>query len=82
MENPKEAADCLIAGDDTGSLQGCEDLVYASQEYLSKEYVSDAASWGVIDPARWDAFYTWLYENGLSSTDLTGKGYSTEYFPN
>lgn len=81
IENPKEAADCLIAGDTTGSLQGSEELVYASQEYLSKEYAKDAAAWGEIDPARWDAFYTWLYEKGLTTNDLTGKGYTTEYLP-
>ncbi len=82
VENPKDAADCLIAGDTTGSLQGSEDLVYASQEYLSKEYVSDASSWGVIDPERWNAFYGWLAENKLTQTDLTGKGFTTEYLPN
>ncbi len=82
VENPKDAADCLIAGDTTGSLQGSEELVYASQEYLSNEYISDASSWGVIDEERWNAFYTWLYENELSSTDLTGKGFSTEYLSN
>lgn len=79
VENVKDAADCLIAGDTTGALQGQEDLVYASQEYLSTQYVADASGWGVIDPARWDAFYGWLNENKLTETDLTGKGYSTEF---
>ena len=81
VENPKEAADLLIAGDDTGSLSGSEDLVYASQEWLSKQYIDDAASWGVIDPERWDAFYSWLYENKLTTKDLTGTGYSNDYLP-
>ena len=81
IDNPKEAADMLIAGDTTGSLQGSEDLVYASQEYLADEYVSDAKSWGYIDPERWNAFYSWLNENKLSETDLTGKGFSNDYLP-
>lgn len=81
VENPKEAADMLIEGDNTGSLSGSQDLVYASQEWISEQYVSDASAWGVIDPARWDAFYTWLYENKLTDTDLTGKGYSNDYLP-
>ena len=81
VENPKEAADMLIEGDNTGSLSGSQDLVYASQEWISGQYVSDASAWGVIDPARWDAFYTWLYENKLTDTDLTGKGYSNDYLP-
>ncbi len=79
VENPKEAADMLIAGDDTGSLGGSEELVYASQEWLSAKYIDDAASWGVIDPERWDAFYKWLYDNQLTSKDLSGQGYSNDY---
>ena len=81
IENPTEAADLLIAGDTTGSLTGSEDLVYASQEYLSKKYVDDAESWGVIDETRWNNFYSWLYENELTSHDLTGVGFSNDYLP-
>ena len=80
-ENPQEAADMLIAGDSTGSLQEAQELVYASQEWLADKYIDDAPSWGVIDPARWDAFYSWLYENGLTKNDLTGKGYTNDYLP-
>ncbi len=79
VENPKEAADMLIAGDETGSLTASTDLVYASQEWISKEYTKDAAHWGEIDPERWDSFYGWLFENGLSTHDLRGTGYSTDY---
>ena len=81
IEHPTEAADMLISGDNTGSLNGSEDLVYASQEYLNDQYISDAASWGYIDPERWDDFYSWLYENGLTTNDLTGTGYSDDYLP-
>lgn len=79
IDNPKEAADCLIEGDNTGSLEGAKDLVYASQDWISKQYKAEAASWGYIDPERWDAFYTWLYTNGLTTNDLTGRGYTNEY---
>ena len=81
IENPKEAADMLIAGDNTGSLQGSEDLVYASQEYLSTQYKADEARWGYIDESRWNAFYKWLADNELTATDLTGKGFSNDYLP-
>ena len=80
-EHPQEAADMLIDGDSTGSLKGSEELVYASQEWLSGQYIADAEAWGVIDPERWDAFYGWLYENGLTAHDLTGTGFSNEYLP-
>ena len=69
----------LIEGDSTGSLKGSEDLVYASQEWLSSKYIDDAEKWGVIDPERWDAFYGWLYENELTSHDLRTTGYTNDY---
>ena len=80
-ENPREAADMLIEGDSTGSLLGEQDLVYASQEYLSGQYAADAPAWGIIDEERWNGFYGWLYKNGLTSHDLTGMGFSNDYLP-
>ena len=80
-EHPQEAADMLIAGDTTGSLSGSEDLVYASQKWLSEQYIADAPAWGVMDEERWNGFYTWLFENGLTSHDLTGIGFSNDYLP-
>ena len=79
VENPREAADLLIEGDTTGSLKGSEELVYASREWLAGKYIDDAKQWGVIDPERWDAFYGWLYENGLTEHDLRGMGYTNDY---
>lgn len=80
-ENPKEAAKMLIEGDETGSLKANEELVYKSQEYISKQYVDDATGFGVIDESRWNSFYKWLYENKLTTNDLTGVGFSNEYLP-
>lgn len=81
IKEPEKAADMLIAGDNTGSLRGSEDLVYASQKWLADQYIADASAWGVIDPARWDAFYSWMYENKLTKKDLTGQGYSNACLP-
>ena len=81
VQNPVEAADMLIEGDSTGSLKGSEDLIYASQKWLSERYIDDADRFGVIDADRWNAFYGWLSENGLTGKDLTGKGFSDEYLP-
>ncbi len=81
QENPKEAADLLVEGDTTHSLTDSMDLVYASQEYLAGEYTADAAAWGIFDAERWDAFYGWLYENGLTTHDLRGKGFTNDYLP-
>lgn len=80
-ENPEEAAQMLMDGDNTGSLKGSEELVIKSQEFLSARYIDDAESWGVIDPDRWNAFYKWLYDNGLCEKDLTDIGFTNEYLP-
>ena len=78
-EHPQEAADLLIEGDNTGSLTGARDLVYASQEWISGQYTADAPAWGVFDESRWNAFYSWLYSNGLTTHDLSGIGFTNEY---
>ncbi|MCD8054339.1 MAG: ABC transporter substrate-binding protein [Lachnospiraceae bacterium] len=80
VENVEESAQMLIDGDTTGSLDDSTELVYASQEILSQEYVDDAESWGVIDLERWDTFYSWLYENGLIENEMaSGTGFSADY---
>lgn len=80
IENPEKAADILIKGDETKSLVGSEELVVASQKWLADQYIADAEKWGYIDPARWDGFYAWLYEQKLIEKELpAGTGYSNDY---
>lgn len=80
IENPEKAAQILIDGDDTGSLVGSEELVIASQKYMANEYIADADKWGYIDPARWNAFYNWLNEEGLSSSTIQeNTGFTNDY---
>lgn len=62
--------------------KGSEELVQASQQYISDQYIADASKWGFIDADRWNAFYSWLAENNLTSTDLTGKGFTNDYLGN
>ena len=77
-ENPEAAAAILLAA--VPELDS--ELVRASQAYLSEQYIADAEQWGVIDPARWDAFYQWITENGLSETPIAdGTGFTNEYLP-
>lgn len=80
-ENPEAAADLLIAGDSTGSLTDAKELVYASQKWISEKYIDDAPAWGYIAPERWNAFYAWLHQNGLTAHDLSGVGFSNDYLP-
>lgn len=78
IENPAEAADILCEA----SPELDEELVQASQEYLKDQYQADAERWGYIDPERWNAFYNWLNENGLSETEIPeNTGFSNDYLP-
>lgn len=46
------------------------------------KYQADAARWGYIDPARWNAFYGWLNENQLLVTQIPeNAGFSNDYLP-
>ena len=75
-ENPDEAADILLKA----APELSKDLVKKSQAYLSTQYIDDASGWGVIDPARWNAFYKWLNENKLVENELPDNaGLSTDY---
>ena len=80
VENPEAAAHILIKADETGSLIGSEELVVESQKWINEQYIADAESWGIIDPARWDAFYSWLGAEGLTESIIPkGTGFTNDY---
>lgn len=79
-EHPQEAADILMEA--VPELADSKDLIYASQEYLSAAYIADAERWGVMDPARWEAFYSWLNEYGLVEGALDpAAGFTNDFLP-
>ena len=78
IENPEEAAQILM--DAVPELAGNEELVKESQKYLANEYKAEVEQWGYIDPARWNAFYNWLNDNGLVSENIPeNTGFSNDY---
>ena len=78
IENPEDAAGILVKANE--GLD--EELCIASQKWLSDRYKADASKWGVIDQSRWDAFYKWVYENGLCDREIpAGFGFTNEYLP-
>lgn len=78
IEDPDGAAQILCEA----SPELDAELVKASQEYLADQYQTDAERWGYIDPERWNGFYTWLNENGLSETEIPeNTGFSNDYLP-
>lgn len=80
VSNPESAADILIAGDTTGALNDSRELVVESQKWISSQYKAEVEQWGYIDPARWNAFYAWLFDNGLIEKELpAGTGFTNDY---
>ena len=80
IANPEEAAQILVDGDTTGSLKDSLELVTASQKWISGQYKAEVEQWGYIVPARWDAFYQWLWDNQLIEKELpAGTGFTNEY---
>ena len=76
IEDPEAAADILLEA----APELDETLVYASQEYLKDEYKAEVEQWGYIDPARWNTFYQWVNENGLSETEIPeNTGFNNDY---
>lgn len=78
MENPEEAADILCSA----APELDKELVLASQKYLADQYQADAAYWGYIDTQRWNNFYNWVNENGLTEDEIPlDTGFTNEYLP-
>ncbi len=61
IENPEEAANILL--DNAPELD--EELVLASQVWLSNEYQADAEMWGLQKKEVWENYTKWLYERDL-----------------
>ena len=77
VANPDKAADILC--EEVPELD--KELVKESQAWISPQYKAEVAQWGYIDQARWDAFFKWLSDNGLSDEIPAGYGFTNEYLP-
>ncbi len=76
--NPEEAAGILLKA----APELDEKLVMESQKYLADKYQADVDVWGYIDPKRWNRFYDWLNEKGLSKAEIPeNTGFSNDYLP-
>ena len=78
IENPEEAAEILIEANPEIDAE----LVKASQEYLANQYQAEASQWGVIDAARWNGFYEFINQEGLSEQEIPmDTGFTNDYLP-
>lgn len=76
IDNSKEAAEILLKA----SPELDSKLVKASQEYMKEQYKAEAEQWGYIEPKRWNTFYQWVNENGLSKTKIPDNtGFTNDY---
>lgn len=76
IDDPKSAADILCkAAPELDSK-----LVKKSQEYMKGQYKAEVKQWGYINPKRWNAFYHWISEKGLSKTKIPeNTGFTNDY---
>ena len=78
IENPEEAAEILIEANPEIDAE----LVKASQEYLANQYQAEASQWGVIDAPRWNGFYEFINQEGLSEQEIPmDTGFTNDYLP-
>ncbi len=78
IADPEGAADILCKA----APELDKELVLASQKYMSEQYKAEVTRWGYIDPARWNAFYGWVNEKGLSDPKLPENiGFTNDYLP-
>lgn len=76
IENPQEAGEILCEAEPELDAE----LVQASQEYMKDQYKAEVEQWGYIEPARWNGFYNWVNENGLTEIELEENlGFNNDY---
>ena len=76
IDHPDEAADILLKY----APELSEEQVKKSQQYVSKQYKAEVERWGYMDPARWNAFYKWVGENGLFEAEIPeNTGFTNDY---
>jgi ABC-type nitrate/sulfonate/bicarbonate transport system substrate-binding protein len=76
INNPEEAAELFLIDNDELDRQ----LVTASLEYLSGQYMGDSPKWGIMNKNIWDSFSNWMYENDLLQNRLESeKAFTNEF---
>jgi ABC-type nitrate/sulfonate/bicarbonate transport system substrate-binding protein len=78
IENPAAAANILL--DAVPELD--EEVVHASQEWISPRYQADAPRWGVQNLSVWQDYSNWMFENGIIAESIDAQAaYSNDFLP-
>lgn len=76
ISNPDDAANILCKAVPEMDKQ----VAQKGQQWLKSQYKAEVSQWGYIDKARWDRFYTWLYNNGVLTKKIpSGGGFTDDY---
>lgn len=76
IEHPEDAGNILCEA----SPELDSKMVQASQKYMKDQYKAEVEQWGYINPKRWNAFYDWISEKGLSKTKIPeNTGFTNDY---
>lgn len=78
IAHPDEAAQILIK--QVPDIN--QELVMASQAYLSPRYQGDAPRWGEMNPEVWKNFADFMYNNGIIEQNIDPKkAFTNEFLP-
>ncbi|RWZ58088.1 ABC transporter substrate-binding protein [Halobacillus fulvus] len=78
IDHPEQAADHLLEA--VPDLD--EELVHASQKWLSPKYQDDASQWGLQSVDVWMNYADWMYESGLLEKELDAEAaFTNEFLP-
>ncbi|MCH5268497.1 MAG: ABC transporter substrate-binding protein [Lachnospiraceae bacterium] len=76
VKKPEDAAAILCAAAPNLNRR----IALRSQQYLSEQYINDAAQFGVFDADRWNLFFKWVNENKLVDGVIPeNTGFTNEY---
>ncbi|ACZ00957.1 nitrate ABC transporter substrate-binding protein [Streptobacillus moniliformis] len=76
IENTQESVDILLKA----APELDRNLVLESQKWLNTYYIDKDVKWGYIDAKRWNAFYLWLFDNGLLENPIEKDfGFTNKY---
>ncbi len=76
IENPDEAAEILLKH--VPELE--EELVFASQAFLSERYLAEGPYWGYQSEETWERYTQWLYDNGfITNWVSTEEAFTNEF---
>jgi ABC-type nitrate/sulfonate/bicarbonate transport system substrate-binding protein len=78
VNNPEKSALILAKA----NTEADTEFLKQSQEYLSKQYLSEKKSWGTMDIKRWENYTDWLFNHHLIEIKLdNAKAFTNDFLP-